>query len=225
MGDKDKKKKDKREETPEEKAARKEAKRLQEQAYVDQAMAEMEKTRAAAAAADPTLLAPFEGCTVETWAQAAVTYAMVPDPQQQAQRLAALGLDRAKYDRIAAEFMARMQRDVTGAIAGVYAKAFGAAQSAVAPAATGAGGGEPCTFDRYCEISGATAAWSDIGADVNAKLTEVFGITAMELSAYGSYWTQKGMADFTILEKQTKLTEQYQQRYQAGADPDADLVI
>ncbi|MBI5548274.1 MAG: hypothetical protein HY901_30710, partial [Deltaproteobacteria bacterium] len=84
-------------------------------------------TQSAAAAADPTLTEPFEGVTVEGWAQAASKLASC-DPAKQPQALAALGMDSAKWQRINNEFQARMQRDTSFVIAQIFGKAFSAAQ-------------------------------------------------------------------------------------------------
>ncbi|MBU1218516.1 hypothetical protein KKF34_16200 [Myxococcota bacterium] len=210
-------------ETPEEKAARKAAQeeeaRRQTQAMMDQAMAEQKAKQAAAAAADPTLLAPFEGITVEGWAQAAAMMASTPDPAQQISKLAALGMDAAKYERVNAEFQARMQRDTAFVIATVFGNAFSASQG------VNTDGPEPISFEKYGELAGAQAAWGEMGVDVNQKLMEVFGIKAVDVSNYGAYWSAKFMADYTLAMKHGDLMEKYKQKYLSGSDQDGDIQI
>ncbi|MBU1535955.1 hypothetical protein KKF84_11590, partial [Myxococcota bacterium] len=192
-------------ETDEEKEARKAAKKEAERQYtqdlVDKAHADVQAKQAQALAADPSLTEPFEGVTCEGWAQAASTMISVQDLEKQTQALAQMGMDRAKYDRVNAEFTARMQRDMTGALATIYGNAFAKAQSVQAD------GPEPVSFEKYGEIAGAQAAWGETGADVNMKLKEVFDLTALDISNYGSYWMTKFMADYQLAEKHAKLME------------------
>ena len=85
-------------------------------------------------------------------------------------------------------------------------------------------GKEPVSFETYCEMSGAMAAWSEQGKDVNAMLKEKFNVLAADFSNISMYWTQKGMTDFSLFDKQQKLIDAAKERY-AEPDPDADLVF
>ena len=58
----------------------------------------------------------------------------------------------------------------------------------------------------------------------NAGLKEKFNILAADFSTISMYWSQKGMADFTLFDRQQKLIDQYKAKY-AEPDPDADLVF
>ncbi len=205
------------------------------QAATNASMRQIQDAQQQALAGDPTLNAPFEGVTIEQWAAVAARMAMVGnDANAMARLLAEYQMDRAKYDRVAAEFMARMQRDMTGAISTIYGNAFMEAQSSqgmwgpqsggTPGGADGGAGGEPISFERYCEISGAMSAWAEQGGDVNGMLTQVFGLTTMQWVNVGGYWSQKMMTDMDLMGRMGDLTEQYKQKYSAG-DPDADLDV
>ncbi len=190
---------------------------------------QMMNMQANAAAADPGLTEPVEGITVEGWAQAAATLGRMTDPAQAEQALVQLGMDRAKYERVNVEFQARMQRDTMGVIATIYGQAFTAAQGQQGGFGRGTVDGSaqqqgeaPCSFEKFCEIMGAQSAWSTDGKDVNAMLQEVFGITAMDYSAYSGYWSTKMMADTQLMMKQADLMQQYEAKYR-GASHDGDI--
>lgn len=203
------------------------------QDLMDQAAAQRIAMQQAAVDADPTLMEPVEGVTVQLWAQAAATLMNIPDAGEQAKTLAGLGMDRAKYDRANAEFQARMQRDTTGAIATEYGKAFSGAQGITGGG--GAGnvdgsaaqlGAEPVSFDKYTEIMGAQAAWGETGQDVTSMLSKTFGIGVPEISAYGAYWSTKFQADVKLMMKHGEEMDKYKAKYMGGgggADDDLDI--
>jgi hypothetical protein len=205
----------------------------QTQDMMDQANTQRIDMQQTAAAADPGLLEAFEGVTVQIWAQAAVALMNTPDEAGQAQALAGLGMDKAKWDRVNTEFQSRMQRDTTGVISTEYGKAFSGAQGI--PGGGGAGnvdgsaaqlGGEPVSFEKYSEIAGAQAAWGETGQDVSAMLQQVFGIGVAEISAYGAYWSTKFMADVQLMLKHGELMEKFKEKYMGGAgDMDDDIDI
>ncbi len=190
---------------------------------------QMMNRQASAAAADPGLTAPVEGVTVEGWAQAAATLGRMTDLAQAEQALAQLGMDRAKYERVNTEFQARMQRDTAFVIATIYGQAFSSAQGVEGGFGQGDVDGSaqklgeaPCSFERYCEIMGAQSAWATDGKDVNAMLSQIFGITAMDYSAYSGYWSTKMVADTTLMMRQADLMQQYEAKYR-GASHDDDI--
>ncbi|PKN27729.1 MAG: hypothetical protein CVU65_01265 [Deltaproteobacteria bacterium HGW-Deltaproteobacteria-22] len=189
------------------------------QAMADAAHAEMRAKQAAAMAANPALVAPVDGVTVENWAQAAAMMASTPDAGQQMQKLAALGMDRARYEKANNEFQARMQGDQTAVIATIFGNAFAAAQN------VNMDGPEPISFEKYGELAGAQAAWGEMGMDVNRKLQEVFGITAVDVSNYGSYWSNRFMKDVQLAMKHGDLLNQYKAKFMAGGTPDDDIDI
>jgi hypothetical protein len=198
---------------------------LQHDEYTNSAlrarMAETHQAQAAAATADPNLLAPVHGVSVEQWASASVALGGLGQgatPSQVAQVLAKVGLDKARYDAANAGWQAKMQGDTTGAIAQKFAEGFAAAQGSP----MGGGGGEPCPFERYVEIMAAQGAWSEQGFDVNAKLREVFGIDAMEYSRFSSYWAPKMGTDIALMNRYVQLDAHYREKY-AGQRMDDDL--
>ncbi|MBC7173758.1 MAG: hypothetical protein H5U40_15060, partial [Polyangiaceae bacterium] len=157
--------------------------------------------------ADPALTAPVEGVTMEQYAQLqAKSVGLSQD--QHAAFLAQHGLDPATFQRIAAEWNDRMQKDTTHTLVTLYGQAFqsaGAGQfggAAQAYAATGydgtaAGGPEPMPFEKCCEIQGAMQAWSDTGQDVNAMLAKTFGMNAADFSAAHSWWLSQLTANLS----------------------------
>ena len=97
-----------------------------------------------------------------------------------------------------------------------YSKAFGNAGAgkygAVRKAGVAEAGGQaaafnPATvsFDTYCEIMGAQAAWSAQGKDVSAMLKQVFNMTALDYSNVAQYWSPKMMTDMSLAMKMSDL--------------------
>lgn len=186
----------------------------------------------AAASADPGLLEPVEGITVEQWAQAAAAMGSSGgDEAKVARALASIGLDRAKYDRVNDEYQARMQRDTNFVITSIYGKAFSVAQGVAGGYGLGNAdgsvnqlGAEPCTYQRYVEITGAQAAWGEQGMDVNAKLQEVFNMTAMDIAAFGGYWSTRMQADAALMLRYGDDLERAKEKFKGGGlDDDLSL--
>jgi hypothetical protein len=191
-------------------------------AMMQAAMEGMKRKQMAAAMADPTLLQPENGVSVEQWAAASAALAMMAQPATLAQvgeLLAKQGLDKPKYDQANTAWQAKMQRDTTGVIATKFGEAFAAQQG------QGAGAGEPCTFDKFCEIMAAQACWAEQGLDVNAQLQKVFSINAAEYSKYGSYWSPKMATDIAYTRKYTELDKKYRAKYAGAGGMDDDLSI
>ncbi len=69
------------------------------------------------------------------------------------------------------------------------------------------------SFEKYCEISGAMSAWSKQGKDISAGLDKHFQMTAMDFSNVSMYWSQKMMADLSIIDRQSALIAEYEQKY------------
>ncbi|MBI2392707.1 MAG: hypothetical protein HYV09_24185 [Deltaproteobacteria bacterium] len=186
-------------------------------------MGQHQAAQAAAANADPTLLQPEDGVTVEAWAGASANLAQLPQNAtmaQVAEVLARFGLDKARYDKANLAWQAKMQRDTTAVIATKFGEAFAAAQG------QGAGAGEPCTFEKFCEVMAAQAMWAEQGLDVNAQLRAVFGINAAEYSKYSSYWSPKMATDIAMVNRQQELDRKYRAKYQGAASTaDDDLSL
>lgn len=147
-------------------------------------------------------LEPVEGVSCEQWAHVNAALANGGGAGMD-QLLANAGMDRPKWDRVNAEWLARMTTDTTMAIANVYGAAFsGAGQGqfsnhAAHAAKVGVGGdlsSEPMPFERYCEIEAAMACASERGEDVN-RLLAAFGLSAMEWGQLGMFWSKKMQQD------------------------------
>lgn len=195
----------------------------------------------AAVAANPALTAPIEGVTIEQYAQLCAQAAANQAPGAFEQILAQAGMDRAKYDRVAAGWNARMRDDTTFALTTIYGRAFGGAGTgqfggagaagAGSLAATGAtgmaqgvAGGEPVSWEKYNEIGGAQRAWSQSGKDVNAMLQKTFGVSALDWSNMSQYWMARMMSDPQKMMEMNTLQEQWAARY-ATAKADGDLTF
>lgn len=192
------------------------------------AMNERAKYMAAAGAASG-LLDPIEGVALSVYANLQAKQASAK-PEEFTKLLAEHQMDMAKWDRVSKGWIDKMSKDTTGAVATEYSKAFmgagagqyGAAGQAAASAMGdgvfaqgGVAGAEPMSFEKYCEISGAMAAWSKQGKDISAGLDKHFKMTAMDFSNVSMFWSQKMMADMSMFQKQSDLTARYEQQYLA----------
>ncbi len=166
-------------------------------------------------------LAPVEGISCEQWAQINAALANGGGAGFD-QLLTAASMDRPKWDRVNAEWLARMTTDTTAAIATVYGAAFsGAGQgqfSAHAKHARNVGiggdlGDEPVPFERYCEIEAAMGCASDRGEDVN-QLLGSFGINAVEWGQLGMFWSKKTQQDaMGYHRRHTEYSAKYKAQY------------
>lgn len=176
---------------------------------------------AQAEAANPQLLVPVEGVTVEQWAQVASGFTKLSPtatPNDVNAYLAKFGMDKAKYDRVNAEWTNRMSQDHTMVIANKYGAAFSGAMGVTA------GGAEPITFEKYVEVMAAQEAWAAQGMDVNAQLKTVFGVDAATYGSWGAYWSPRMGSDYDLVQRYDQLRTQYLQKYQgAGMDDDLSL--
>ena len=175
-------------------------------------------------AANPELLEPVEGVTVDQWAEVAAGMTKLPadaTPDDVNQYLLAFGMDRAKYDRVAGEWTTRMSQDSSMVITNKYSAAF---TSTVGVTAAAEGGGEPSSWEKYVEVMVAQEAWAQSGMDVNAQLQAVFGIDAATYGAWSGYWSPKMGTDVGLMNQYDNLRDTYLQKY-AGAGLDDDLVL
>jgi len=152
--------------------------------------------KAGAMAGPGGALAPVEGVSCEQWAQ---LQAQLAGGADLGQLLAQHGMDRPKWDRVSAEWMARMSSDTSMAIATVYGNAFssgGAGQysqqaaQAVQQGVGGNVGAEPVPFETYVQIMVAQNAAAQRGEDVGAALAQ-FGMTPLDWSNVGAYWSKR----------------------------------
>ena len=161
-------------------------------------------------------LDPVEGISCEQWAQ---MQAQIGTGADAAGLIAAAGMDQAKWDRVSAEWMARMSSDTTMAVMNVYSNAFaagstgqfgGAAAQAAEVGIGGDVGAEPVPFEKFVEIMEAQSAASEKGEDI-AALLGTFGMTAIDWSNVGQYWNKKMAQEAS---KYGDLFTQYSAKYQ-----------
>ncbi len=185
--------------------------------------------QANALAADPTLLEPVAGVSVDQWANAAAALMQLgagATPQQVSETLAKIGITKEQYDQANAGWQEKMQRDTTFVIATKYGEAFNQVQQGVAAAAGRAGtdGGEPCSFERFVEVMVAQGCWAEQGIDVASQLQATFGIDIGEYSRYSAYWSPKMGMDVKYSREYPKLEERFKAKYgAAGLDDDLSL--
>jgi hypothetical protein len=174
-------------------------------------------------------LAPVEGVSLEQWAKA---QAQIASGGNADQIVAGLGIDRAKWDRVSAEWNARMSRDTSFTITMEYSKHFqsaGVGQFAGAAAASASGANQteadaPIPFERYVEIEVAQGAGAEQGKDAAAILRS-FGVSPMEWGQVGGWWSmyisQNAMKNnAALMNRYNQLREQFEAKYKAGSADD-----
>ncbi|MBL4635407.1 MAG: hypothetical protein JKY56_16220 [Kofleriaceae bacterium] len=163
------------------------------------------------------VLSPVEGVSCEQWAH---VQAGVASGGDHASLVAAAGMDAPMWDRVNAEWTARMSTETSGTIATVYSTAFAAGSSgqysgaAAQAAVVGVGGdvgAEPVSFERFVELTEAQGAASTRGEDPIAVLAS-FGMSPMDWSNIGQYWAKKQQQEAT---KYYELYNQYSAVYAA----------
>ncbi|MBX3202308.1 MAG: hypothetical protein KF894_29535 [Labilithrix sp.] len=177
-------------------------------------------------------LAPYEGVSLEVWAQGQAALAAGTDVNV---ILSKLGIDRAKWDAVSNEWMARMSRDTTATIATEYGKAFSTSGQGMFASAAAAGvqgmanpgaastQGPPITLEQWVEILEAQGAASQQGRDPNQVL-QSYGMNALAWSNASSWWSthfsQNAMKNNGELHRRfSELQAHFQQRF---ATPSAD---
>jgi hypothetical protein len=206
---------------------------LQMNAHMDAAMGQQQALAQGELAGD---LAPFEGVSLQEWAAAQARVAGGGDVDE---IIADMGIDREKWDRVSAEWNARMSRDTTATIAMEYGKAFsGAGQgayggAAAAGAAAMTPGGDvdeadaPIPFEQWVELEVAQSKGVEQGRDANDVLAS-FGLNALAWSNASAWWSvyfnRHAMEDGqALLHRYNELREQFEAQYSAGgADDDLD---
>jgi len=174
---------------------------------------------------------PVEGVSLEQWAEQQVRIASGGTLDDVCK---ALGCDKAKWDRVSAEWNARMSRDTTATIAMAYGNAFTKAQakpgvgnSKYAAAAQNPGKGDlPMPLEQYVEIMEAQNALTAQGQDAQAVLKKL-GISVMDWSNLGAwfsaYFSENALRNDGAIHKEfTRLTEKYKAKY-ASVKSDADI--
>lgn len=179
-------------------------------------------------------LEPVEGVSLDAWALAQVKVISGGTIED---ICSSLGVDKAKWDRVSAEWNARMSRDTTAAIATAYGNAFTKAQAS--PAVAGAskygaaaqnpGKGEmPMTLDQYVEITEAQSATATQGGDASALLKK-FGLSVLDWSNLGAwfsaYISENALKNNSaVLNEFNALQAKYKAKY-ATAKADTDIAF
>lgn len=167
-------------------------------------------------------LAPFEGVSLQAWAGVQAKVASGQDPNA---LIGALGIDRATWDRVSAEWMARMSRDTTATVATAYGNAFTQAAQGQFGGAAADPSKPPITLEQWIEIQEAQGAAARDGRDANAVLAQ-YGMNALAWSNAGAWWaqhfSQNAMKNNGELHRRyTELQAMYQAKF---AQPSADDV-
>jgi hypothetical protein len=162
-------------------------------------------------------LSPVEGVPLEQWAHIQASLASGGDLDAM---LAANGIDRPRWDRVSAEWMARMSSDTTMAVVTAYGNAFAGAGTgqygaqAAQAASAGVGGNvgaEPISFERFVQVQEAMGAAAQRGQDANALLAS-FGMSAADWGNVGMYWNKRMQQEAT---KYYELFNAYSEKYRA----------
>jgi hypothetical protein len=167
-------------------------------------------------------LDPVEGVSIEQWAKLNAQGASGGDVLALA---AQAGIDQGKWARVNAEWLARMQRDTSGAITTVYAAAFaGAGQGqfsgqAAHASTVGVGGdlsNEPVSYERFVEITVSQDAAHRRGQDPIAALKSL-GLTPVDWSNIGAFWSKKFQQEATKYHRlHLEFTAKYEKKYGIG---------
>ncbi len=175
------------------------------------------------------LLEPVEGITMDQWAQ---TNAKIFNGGDLNQLIAALGIDRAKWDRVTAEWNDRMSKDTSFAITTAYGNAFAsaaqgatgaAAQHAASQGVAGDLSEEPISYEKYVEIMVAMDAASRQGKNVDDAFFAQFGLKTIDWSNIGMFWSKKWQQNAEYYhELDTEYTKKYQAKYGISDDADDD---
>jgi hypothetical protein len=139
-------------------------------------------------------LAPVEGVSLDAWA--AINASIVAGANLD-DLLKGAGIDRARWDRVSAEWNARMARDTTFAIAQVYGNAFqNASKGQYAAYAREANAARaenrelrmdaPISFEKYWEIIYEQAYASKQGRDPTAALKAI-GLSIVDYTDISSF--------------------------------------
>ncbi len=174
------------------------------QAAMNQHLEQQATNLAAAVNADSSLLAPIEGVSVEAWAKA---NASVAHSGGIAEALRIVGKDQAGWDRVNAQWNARMSSDASMSIMQVYSAAFTAGATAGQEAISA----ENFPLERYIEVQTAMDILCDRGQDAQEVLS-MFGMSAVDWSNASAFWSQEIASN---VEKYHPLHTQYTEKYEA----------
>ena len=171
---------------------------------------------------------PVEGISLDQWANSMVK---IVSGGKLDDILRGLGIDQAKWDRVSAEWNARMSRDTTATIATAYGNAFTKASSSsggqFSEAAQRPGQGAiPMSLEKYVEIMEAQNAGSLQGKDAS-QILQSFGLSILDWSNLGTWFSayindNALKNDSKIFNEYNALSAKYKAKY-ATASADGDL--
>jgi len=179
-------------------------------------------------------LAPVEGVSLEKWA--AINAAIVGGANHE-DLLRGQGIDQARWDRINAEWNARMARDTTFAVAKVYGEAFQAASkgkfaSHVREAAAARAENRdlncelPMSYEQYYEIMLQQAYAAKQGKDPVAALREA-GLSVVDWTDLGTVmgyaFHRDAVRNWSKYEEIHKRLDAKYEAMNPGVKPDLDI--
>jgi len=168
-------------------------------------------------------LAPFEGVSLAEWAWVMAKIASGGNP---AELLVVAKMDQGKWDRVSAEWNARMSRDTTATIATAYGQAFVAtgpgpfgdagqatASAMLDPNARDVAGDPPIPMESWIEITEAQSAASQHGEDP-VELLASYGLSPADWGVVGGWWSQHFNANaMTLIGEYNRLSEYYKRKF------------
>jgi hypothetical protein len=177
---------------------------------------------------------PVEGVTLQAWA---AFNAAIMGGGNLDDLLKGAGIDRARWDRVSAEWNARMARDTTFAITTVYGNAFQAASqgkygayareaNAARAANRDLGMPPPITLEQFWDIMYAQAYATKQGQDA-AEALKAMGLSIVDWTDLGSYmgyyFHRTGVAKWKEYEAIHKQVLAKWQAKHPGVKPDVDI--
>ncbi|MEO8447776.1 MAG: DUF6620 family protein [bacterium] len=155
-----------------------------------------------------------EGISLEQWAGVNAKLASGTSTDD---AIKDIGADMPKWDRVNAEWLARMKNDTSFTIATKYAAAFNT--NASGNLGSGAGiSAESIPFEKYIESMVAQDVLGKQGRDAQDVLKD-FGMTVADYSNVSSYWSGKMMSDFSLAAKMAQLDAEYRKKYESMQGP------
>lgn len=167
------------------------------------------------------LLEPFEGVTLEQWAD---VNAKVTSGTPVEEAIKPIGIDMPKWDRANNEWLTRMRNDTSFTISKIYAAAFN--QSASGNLGSGSQvNAESYPFEKWIEAMVAQDVLGKQGRDAQDVLKD-FGLTVADYSNISGYWNGKMMTDFSYAMKMQTLMNENKAKYEGmsgGGNANADI--
>lgn len=156
------------------------------------------------------VLEPVEGITVELWAKAQAKLAS-GGTQQDAYDICGVHAD--KWDRVSAEWLARLSNDTDFKIMPIYSAAF--TSGASGNFGSGADTNEnTLSLEKLAEAMAAQDVLCRQGRDAQSVLAD-FGMTVTDYSNVSSFWFGKMATDGELAMKFATLSEEYAKKYEA----------